>query len=238
MYYLYCHTNRTNGKKYFGVTSQRPTHRWNNGKAYSSCSRFYAAIQKYGWDGFTHEVLKEGLDETTAHEMEREYIKKYHTTDERYGYNQSTGGRHGSLGLKLSDEQKRQISKRFKGKPLTEEHKRKISEANKGKKRSEEQRKMMSDLRRGKKLSAETRRKMSEAHKGKQFSEETRRKISESKRKIMRPVYCVETDTTYESTQAAARALGVSQPNLYKACKGTTSHVGGYHVRFANPESE
>lgn len=238
MYYLYCHTNRTNGKKYFGVTSQRPTHRWNNGKAYSSCSRFYKAIQKYGWNGFDHEVLEEGLSEAEAHEKECEYIKKYHTTDERYGYNQSTGGRHGSSGLKLSDEQKRQISKRFKGKPLTEEHKRKISEANKGKKRSEEQRKMMSDSRRGKKFSEETKQKMSEAHKGRKFSEETRRKISESKRKIMRPVYCVETDTTYESTQAAARALGVNQPNLYKACKGTTSHVGGYHVRFANPESE
>ena len=233
MYCLYCHTNKTNGKKYFGVTSQRPTHRWNNGKAYSSCSRFYDAIQKYGWDGFTHEVLKEDLDEATAHEMEREYIKKYNTTDKRYGYNQSTGGRHGSLGVKLSDEQKRQISKRFKGKPLTEEHKRKISKANKGRKLSEEQRKMMSDSRRGKKFSEETKKKMSEAHKGRKFSEETRRKISESKRKIMRPVYCIETDTVYESTQAAARALCVSQPNLYKACKGDTSRVGRYHVMFA-----
>jgi len=205
MYYLYCHTNKENGKKYFGVTSQRPTHRWNNGKAYSSCSRFYEAIQKYGWDGFTHEVLKENLDEATAHEMEREYIKKYNTTDKRYGYNQSTGGCHGSTGVKLSDEQKRQISKRFKGKPLTEEHKKKISKANKGRKLSEEQRKMIGDRMRGKKLSEETRRKISESNKGKRFSEETRRKISESKRKIMRPVYCVETDTTYESTMRSSR---------------------------------
>ena len=74
---------------------------------------------------------------------------------------------------------------------------------------------------------------MSVAHKGKEVSEETKQRIRESKRKIMKPVYCEETDTVYESVQSAAKALGVCQPNLTATCKGKHKHVGGYHVRYA-----
>jgi hypothetical protein len=32
MYIVYLHVNRVNNKKYFGITSQNPLKRWNNGK--------------------------------------------------------------------------------------------------------------------------------------------------------------------------------------------------------------
>lgn len=35
-YVLYCHTNKLNGKKYIGITSQVPRKRWNNGNGYKN----------------------------------------------------------------------------------------------------------------------------------------------------------------------------------------------------------
>ena len=232
MYCLYCHRNKVNGKRYFGVTSQRPTHRWNNGNSYKSCSRFYAAIKKYGWDSFEHVIIAEGLKEDEAHSLECAYIREYDTTNPNNGYNQSTGGSHGSTGVKLTNEQKQRISDRFKGKPLSEEHKRKISESAKGRKLTEEQKKRIGDAKRGTRASKETRERMSKAHKGKEVSELTRQKIRDARRNVMRKVYCEETDTIYESGCAAAKALGVSQANLSATCRGKHKHVGGYHVRY------
>jgi hypothetical protein len=56
-YYLYCHTNKTNGKKYIGISLQKPSVRWKQGRGYKGSSKFYSAIQKYEWVGFTHEIL-------------------------------------------------------------------------------------------------------------------------------------------------------------------------------------
>ena len=53
-YCVYVHTNKANGKKYIGITCRNPEVRWRNGAGYKRHPKFYAAIQKYGWDGFTH----------------------------------------------------------------------------------------------------------------------------------------------------------------------------------------
>ena len=238
MYTLYCHTNKANGKRYFGVTGMNPKRRWAGGHGYTTCTRFNAAIVKHGWDNFEHEILADGLTEEEAHRLERECIEKHQTTNEKYGYNQSTGGKGGRSGIPHTEEWRKAVSKKQKGRIHSEEHNRKISEAMKGRKFTEEHLRKLSEARKGKKLSEEHRRHMSEAQKGKIMSEEAKRKMRESKRRMMKPVYCEETDTIYESVAAAARALGVSSSNLSATCRGKFSHVGGYHVRFANPESE
>ena len=66
-YCVYCHTNKINGKKYIGITCQKPNKRWGvDGKKYHESPKFWNAIQKYGWDNFNHEVLFTHLSKDEA----------------------------------------------------------------------------------------------------------------------------------------------------------------------------
>lgn len=90
-YYLYCHTNKINGKKYIGISVQSPSRRWrSNGEGYKGCPKFYHAIQKYGWDNFDHEILLTQLTHEDASKKEQEYIAQYDTINN--GYNILVGG--------------------------------------------------------------------------------------------------------------------------------------------------
>ena len=92
-YMVYCHTNKVNGKKYIGLTSQRLlSQRSKGGKAYKGCRYFWNAIQKYGWDSFSHDVLESGLTRAQAKEREQYYIALYDTQNPDNGYNIDNGG--------------------------------------------------------------------------------------------------------------------------------------------------
>lgn len=90
-YSVYIHTNKTNGKKYVGITKQKPERRWQKGFGYVG-SVFGVAINKYGWDGFTHDIVACELSKNEACKLEISLISKYKTRDNRYGYNVSKGG--------------------------------------------------------------------------------------------------------------------------------------------------
>lgn len=94
---LYCHINKINGKRYFGITSTKPNKRWQNGKGYKQCIKFNSAIQKYGWDNFEHIIMRENLSYDEACFLEQYYIKQFNTTDSKYGYNIDSGGRISSI---------------------------------------------------------------------------------------------------------------------------------------------
>ena len=91
-YILYMHKNKVNNKRYIGITCQTPSQRWRNGLGYQSNQYFFRSINKYGWDGFDHIILKENLSLDEACQLEIEYIKKYNTTNPSLGYNLSLGG--------------------------------------------------------------------------------------------------------------------------------------------------
>lgn len=130
---VYCHTNKINGKRYIGITSEKnPKNRWKNGYGYKPDKQnnqnvaFWNAIQKYGWGNFEHEVLKDDLMENQAKELEKYYIEKYKTfigffkyRKDRKGYNSTLGGDgtcglcgelHHNYGTHLTEEQKQHIS--------------------------------------------------------------------------------------------------------------------------------
>ncbi|MFA6662516.1 MAG: NUMOD1 domain-containing DNA-binding protein [Bacilli bacterium] len=89
-----------NGKKYIGITCQIPEKRWYDGKGYSRCPHFYAAINKYGWDNIEHIIITEGLTETEALKAEQDWIKYWDTLNPKNGYNLTKGGDTTTLGYK------------------------------------------------------------------------------------------------------------------------------------------
>ena len=130
------------------------------------CRALHNAIQKYGRDAFTVEILHEALD-IFLDDLEIAEIAKHNTLVPN-GYNLDGGGNSSKY---RSPETRRKISEAAKGrkrKPLSPEHRQKISEAAKGKK-----------LKR-KRFSPEHRLNISEANKDRKHSSETRRKISEA----------------------------------------------------------
>ena len=106
-YCVYCHTNKINGKRYVGITKQKPEKRWRNGLGYKHNDYFYNAIQKYGWEEFSHEILFSDLSEKDANMKERELIAKWDLTNREYGYNIENGGNSGKT---VSEETKRKLS--------------------------------------------------------------------------------------------------------------------------------
>ena len=91
-YKIYVHINKTNGKKYIGQTKQSLDQRFRCGEGYKKSPKFYGAIKKYGWDGFEHILLFDGLTLKEANKKEEELIKKYDTTNDSNGYNIACGG--------------------------------------------------------------------------------------------------------------------------------------------------
>lgn len=99
-YYVYCHTNKINNKKYIGITSQKPKQRWGvNGSKYKENTYFTRAINKYGWDNFDHKILFEKLTKEEACVIEMQLIKQYKSNTRKYGYNLSSGGEMGYTGV-------------------------------------------------------------------------------------------------------------------------------------------
>lgn len=152
-YKVYMHTSPS-GKRYIGITCQKPNDRWGYGKNYKHNKYFSSAIEKYGWEAFSHEILYDNLSEEEAKQHERELIEQYKSNQKEYGYNISLGGDfstrglHFNLGRKMSEETKKKLSEANKGRRVGEKNpmygKSGSLNPNYGRKATDEQRKAIS----------------------------------------------------------------------------------------------
>lgn len=153
MYTVYAHINKVNGKIYIGLTSQQAERRWgSNGSGYCNNKHFWRAIQKYGWDNFEHRILFENLSKEQACEIECCLIQQLKTTDKTYGYNKSSGGEAPASGITLSEESRKKISDKLKGRTFSDEHRERLSNSERGIKKpklSEERKKQISNFMNG-----------------------------------------------------------------------------------------
>lgn len=91
---IYKHTNKIDGKSYVGQTKRDAQIRWQNGNGYKNNPYFYNAIEKYGWNNFSHEIIEKGiLTQEVANDREIFWIAFYNSYE--YGYNLTKGGSNG-----------------------------------------------------------------------------------------------------------------------------------------------
>lgn len=251
-YYVYKHTNRYNGKVYIGITHDLQKRWRGNGCAYKSNTHFWQAIEKYGWDGFDHEILCYGLSQQQACEKEKSLIAEFQATDAEKGYNHSPGGenplvwqcgeKHPMFGKHFSAEHRAKLSAshsgerhRCYGKHLPETTRRKIGDANRGRVLPAWQKEHLAKINIGKKATIETKRKMSMIRKGHYVSDETKQRIRETK--ISKPVVQFSIDgeviQTWPSVAEAARRSGLDRSQIRRCCKGKLKTSGGFVWRYA-----
>jgi len=111
---IYKHKNLKNGKIYIGQTAQETEDRWEDGKRNYN-KHLVRAIKKYGWQGFSHEILYENLSSEEADYYETLLIEQLQSMDPEKGYNKTSGGKKFSH---LSEDTKKKISKSIKSSQL------------------------------------------------------------------------------------------------------------------------
>lgn len=190
-----------------------PEKRWQNGKRYTHNQHFYASIQRYGWDGFTHEILHSDLTHDEACRLEQMYIREWNLRDDRFGYNLTDGGE-GCYGRTTSDETRNKLSQSHMGigksVPLSDEHREKISLAQIG---------------------------VPHPHRGRSgipFSKEHRKSLSDAHK---RAVLMYDKDgkliRRFDCSHDGAKFVGLkTSADINKCCQGNRKSAGGYTWRY------
>ena len=249
-YTVYKHTSPS-GKVYIGITGIDPVKRWKQG--YSHNKYFTMAIKKYGWSNIKSEILESNLSKDAACEMEKLLIKQFKSNNKNFGYNISSGGESGRLGVNASEETKQKMRNAKLGKKLSEEHKRKISESGKGRVFSLETREKIRAANTGRKHTEEEKIKMSLKATGRQQSEATkdkRRKMmagennhfygkkhteaakSKVSKKKSKKVVCLETGEVFKSAVFASHCLGLNSSAVSGSINGKSKSAGGFHWKY------
>ena len=188
---VYLITNLVSGKQYVGKTLQTLKQRWDKHNVNDNCPAMAAAIKKYSRDLFKVETLH--ICETKE---EMDFVEMFYisllSTKAPNGYNLTDGG-DGNVGYVHSEEIRKKIREKAKGRVVSEETRRKMSTAHKGQRRSEEQRRNISLSKMGNKSTL-----------GRKMPEDTKRKIAFSNTGKSRP-YMIARNKTPEMRAAASK---------------------------------
>ena len=181
---IYKHTNLVHeGWSYIGQTMYTTGQRWkSDGSGYQKNYVFRRAIEKYGWDNFSHEIIEDNIPPEKLDEREKFWISFYHTyigDPECKGYNMTEGGNVG------------------RGRICREDTKQKTSETLKGHSVSDSVAKRVSECSKGRKHTPETIAKIAAANHGRDTSPQ--------------PIKCLETGIVYKSINEASKHFAKSK---------------------------
>ena len=217
---IYMYTNLITGKKYVGKA--KDFNERHEGHLKGKKQLIDKKINEYGIENFKVEILIENVqDNDKLNEYEKFFIKRKKShVSYGTGYNQTWGGDGGDVRSGMTEEQRKEYSRKIsesrkgqpspqKGKPCSEEHKRKLSEARKGK----------PSPFKGKSCSEEHKQKLSEARKGLFVGAENPR---------ARAVICLETLQMFMTIKEASEWCGSSSIGAY--LKGKTKYAGKHPI--------
>lgn len=244
MYKIYKYTNLINNKIYIGQTKHSLEERALNGSNYKSCTYFYSAIQKYGWENFKPEILMDGIgtiEETNY--WEDYFILTLDSINPDVGYNLNRGGNNKNtsevsrriISEKAKERYKDKTKNPMYGKTHSKETKEKISKTKigelnpmYGKHHTEEAKEKISNSRIGE---------LNPMHK-KEFTQEERDAASEKFKEIAKRwskgVYCIEDDLLFESIVSAAKYYDVDKTTMSGHLRGKQKTCKGKHFKFVD----
>lgn len=241
-YYIYKHTSPS-GKTYIGQTVN-PRKRWEgSGTNYKNKNKdgsysqpvFARAIDKYGWDNFTHEIILE-LDTKSETDYAEKYLIKWYKLH-KISYNITDGGE-GVCGIShsMSEEQRKAQSERLKifhpmkGKHHTPEAMAKIIYANQHRTYTEEQKKAIAE-------------KIGAASLGRRHTEESKAKMSEYRKQHpetwiggwnKKEVYQYDLNGNYMASYISASEASISLVekeccgDIFKCIEGKVASAFGF----------
>ena len=221
-YCVYCHTNLANGKRYIGITFREPEKRWLRGKGYKNNVYFSRAIEKYGWDGFSHDIIATRLTKAEAEWVEKDLISFYSTRDRNLGYNIATGG---YVSHRYATEEEAEVAKKAVAKRSREKTK---------DKRNAETRAWRANNRDHVKEYKREYYHRTKKLKGKHppLSEKTKKKISTANSKAVSAFKDGELVAIFDSFTEAEKAFNVNHANICRAIRKGTK-CGGYNWAYA-----
>ena len=234
-YCVYAHINKTNGKIYIGQTCKKPKERWSNGIGYKYQSHFWASIQKYGWDGFEHEIIASNLTKEEADNFERLLIEKLNTINPDFGYNMTLGGE-GRAGCFPSDETREKLSEKARERFENQEARDRQRENTRRQWKNPEIRNKMIEA-----LSGEN-----HPLYGKHLSDETRQKMSAVRQGVnnarARSVYQIDKNSNeiikkWSYITQAGETFGTSISNIISCCKGKRKTACGFKWAYADEDN-
>lgn len=203
---VYMHKNKINGKVYIGQTNNIKT-RWKP-KEYQHCVKFYAAIEKYGWENFEHIVLASNLTLSEANELEYQLIKQYNATID--GYNIYLGGNNRQMPPETINKLSQKSLELWQNKEYQE--KQHISRLQSWQGELGEQRKQALSMRSKEQWKDPTYREQKIKYGGDHPN--------------ARKIVCITTGEIFNSIAEATKKYGVQHSNIYKCCKGQRNSCG------------
>jgi len=243
MYKIYKYTNLINNKIYIGQTKMTLEQRALNGSNYKGSTYFYNAIQKYGWENFEPQILKDDIETAEdANIWEDYFIVLFDSNNPDIGYNLNRGGNNKNT----SEYSRNLISKKAK-----ERYKDKNKNPMYGKKHSANTLKKMSQAKIGannpmygtkqsretidKRLNTCKDRNVDYSH---EWTDEERKRASERfkeyAKKWSKKVECVEDKIVFDSITAASDYYGVDKSTLSGHLRGKQKTCKNKHFKFVS----
>lgn len=237
---VYFHTNNINNKVYVGITSRNVKERWGkqgheylrkSKKGEYFQSKFARAILAYGWDNFNHIIFAENLSKEDAYFLEITLIAFFDSINN--GYNICRGGG-GTLGIGVSEEERKRRSIAFKGKHFSKD-----TEFKKGHTFSDDVLRKMSQAKKGKSSWNKGLKGYNSGDKNPMKRPEVAAKFKGANNKTAKRVHQFDLEGNFikewDYLSQIYEQLGYNIPNISKCCKGAIKSAYGY--RWIYPAS-